>query len=296
MDPLSYYATQSPITDPGALGHLFADLPRTVPEMAGVVRGLCLAYGERHKYPIQNERLLETNSHYVRTILGKIVALDRRPLLEIRPPDKRFMASCSDFVSLLCAMARFQGIPARKRVGFVAYFTTARPGFFRSHEIAEYWEPETGRWRRVDPSLDEIAISANSITFDPDDLPADRFIPAGRVWQACRKGQSDPDMFGNEESRGPGVVRANLILDLAAMNKRELLNWDRFGWMERPFEAFREAEREVLDRLAELLQAENEEAFAELQALYAREEGLQVPRVIRCDTPLTPPHKVELME
>jgi hypothetical protein len=290
MDPLSYYATQSPITDPGVQGRLFADLPRTVPEMCGVVRGLCLAYGERYKYPIPNERLLETNSRYVRTILEKIVALDDRPLLETRPPDRRFMASCSDFASLLCAMARFQGIPARKRVGFAA----VEPGSYRSHEIAEYWDSGTGRWRRADPSLDEAAVSANA--FAPHDLPPDRFIPAGWAWQVCRKGQSDPDTFGNEEPRGLGVVRANLILDLAAMNKRELLNWDRFGWMERPFEEFREAERGILDHLAELLQAENGEAFAELQDLYAREEGLRVPRIIRCDSPLTPPHKVELME
>jgi hypothetical protein len=290
MDSLSYFATQSPITDPGVHGGLFADLPGTVPAMSDVVRGLCLAYGERHKYPIQNERLLETNSRHVRTILEKIIALDDRPLIETRPPDKRFMASCSDFVSLLCAMARFQGIPARKRVGF----TATGSGFYRSHEIVEYWDSRAGRWRQVDPYLDGAAVSANAIVFGPHDLPADQFIPAGQAWQACRKGRSEPEMFGNEKSRGLGVIRANLILDLAAMNKRELLNWDRFGWMERPFEEFGEAEREILDRLAEILQAGNE-AFAELRALYGREEGLQVPQVIRCDTPLTPPHKVELM-
>ena len=252
MDSLSYFSTQSPITDPGALGYLFADLPETIPEMCAVVRGLCLAYEERYKHPIPNERLLETHSRHVRTILEKIIALDKRPLIEARPPDKRFMASCSDFSSLLCAMARFQGIPIRKRVGFAA----VQPESHRSHEIVEYWDSDASRWRQIDPSLDEAAI--------PHALPPDRFLPAGRVWQACRTGQGDPESFGNEESRGLGVVRANLILDLAAMQKRELLNWDRFGWMEQPLEEFGEAERKVLDRLAALLQVGNE-AFADLQ-------------------------------
>jgi hypothetical protein len=294
MDSLSYFTTQSPITDPGVHGRLFADLPRTVPELADVVRGLCLIYWERYKYPIPNERLLETSSRYVGTILEKIIALDKRPLIETRPPDKRFMASSSDFVNLLCAMLRFQGIPARKRVGFVTYFAAVKPGFDWSHEIAEYWDSGAGRWRRVDPCLDAVAIAANAITFDPNDLPTDRFIPAGRAWQACRKEQGDPDSFGNEESRGLGVVRANLILDLAAMQKRELLNWDRFGWMERPFTAFGEAERKILDRLAALLQA-GDEAFADLRTLYAQEEGLQVPQIIWCDSPLTAPRKIELL-
>ena len=289
MDSLSYFSTQSPITDPGALGRLFADLPGTVPEMSDVVLGLCLDYGERYKYPIPNERLLETHSRHFRTILEKIIALDKRPLIEARPPDKRFMASCSDFASLLCAMARFQGIPIRKRVGFAA----VKPESYRSQEIVEYWDSDAGRWRQIDPCLDEAAIPAEAIASGPHDLPPDRFLPAGRAWQTCRTGQSDPGSFGNEKSRGFGVVRANLILDLAAMQKRELLNWDRFGWMERPFEEFGEAERKVLDRLAALLQAG---AFADLQTLYAQEEGLQVPRVITCDSPLAPPHKIELFE
>ncbi|MDR3300699.1 MAG: transglutaminase-like domain-containing protein [Candidatus Accumulibacter sp.] len=295
MDSLSYFATQSPTTDPGVLDRLFADLPRTVPELVNVVQGLCLAYWERYKHPIPNERLLETNSRYVETILERIAALDKRPLTETRQPHKRFMASCSDFANLLCAMLRFQGIPARKRVGFATYFTAVRPGFFRSHEIVEYWDSGAGRWRKVDPCLDEVEIAANAITFDPHDLPADRFIPAGMAWQTCRKKQSDPDKFGNEESRGFGVVLANLILDLAAMNKRELLNWDRFGWMEQPFATLGEEAWAILDRLAALLQAGNG-AFADLQTLYAQEAGLQVPKVIWCDTPLTPPCKIELRE
>jgi hypothetical protein len=294
MDPLSYFATQSPITDPGVHSRLFVGLPKTVPDICNVVQGLCLAYGERYKYPIPNERILETNSRYIRTVLEKIIASDGRPLIETRPPDRRFIASCSDFVSLFCSIARFQGIPARKRVGFATYFANFKSGSCRSHEIAEYWDSDTNRWCRADPFLDGVAILSNTIAFDPYDLPSDRFIPAGRAWQMCRQGQSNPDMFRDEKSGGLGVLRANLILDLAAMNKRELLNWDRFGFMERQFEECRESEQKILDSLAELLQA-GDEAFAELQALYAQEAGLRVSQVIVCDTPLTPPHKVELM-
>jgi hypothetical protein len=293
MNPLTYYATQSPFTDPGTCGILFSDLPRAISEICGVIQGLCLDYEERHKYPIVNERLLETNSRYVRIILENIINLDNRPFVEARSPALRFMASSADFANLFCSMARFHGIPARKRVGFVNYIASVYTGYYRSREIAEYWDPTASRWRRVDPMSDKLAIEADAGEFDPYDLPEAGFFPAGKAWQACRAGQSDPEMYRDQEARGSGLVLANLILDLASINKHEMLNWDRFGLMRQPFETLSDKDLEMLDQLAELLLA-GDEAFEELQALYSRETSLQVPRTITCDTPVAAAHEVEL--
>jgi hypothetical protein len=48
-----------------------------------------------------------------------------------------------------------------------------------------------------------------------------------------------------------------------------------------------------MDKIAALL-LKGDQALEELQALYAAEEGVQVPRVIHCDSPVVPPHKAEL--
>lgn len=271
MDTLSYFAAQSPLTDPGEYSSMLPDLPKEAPEICRIIQGLFLNHEERYKYPIVNERLLETHSRYISVVLKEVLALDKRPLSEARPEADRFLASSSDYANLFCAIARAHGIPARKRAGF----RPDGPESFRSHELAEYWDGNA--WQQVDPS----------------GLCQGQFMPAAQAWQACRSGQTAPEQFQDEQSKGLTVVRANLLLDLAAMNKLELLNWDRYGWMMRPFKDFSDRAWEILDQVAELLLA-GDKALDELQALYAREEGIQVPRVITCDTPLVPPHKVEL--
>lgn len=269
MDTVSYYATQSVFTDPGEYSGLFADLPKTVPELCQVVQGVCLDYRERYKYPIVNERLLDTNARYIKAVLKAILALDKSPLTTPRSPENRFTATCSDFANLFCAMARSQGVSARKRVGFVDG---------SSWEIAEYWDGSA--WKPVDPS----------------GLTDGAFVPAAEAWQSCRGGKADPDRFqgdSNARLKGLEVLRANLMLDLAAMNKIELLNWDRYAWMMRPFADFSDKAWETLDQTAALLLDADRNPDAVL-ALYEAQEGLQVPRVIHCDSPVAPPHKVEL--
>lgn len=267
MDILAYFATQSPITDPGDKSGLYSDVPKTAPEICQVIQGLLLDYRERYKYPIVNERFLMTNSRYAQAILKNVISLDKSPLTTARPEADRFTASSSDYACLFCSMARHNGIPARKRVGFLAQ----EDGTYLSLDIAEYYD---GGWKQVG-------------------VDAAQFMSAAQAWQACRAGKIAPELFKDEEHKGLEVVRNNLILDVAAMNKMELLNWDRYGWMMRPFADFSDKAWAILDKAAELLLA-GDGALEELHALYEGEEGIQVPRVIKCDTPLVPPHKVEL--
>ncbi len=269
MDTLSYFATQSAFTDPGDYGSLFADLPKTIPEICQVIQGVFLDYRERYKYPIVNERLLDTNSRYVKAVLKAVLALDKSPLTTARPEENRFTATCSDYANLFCSILRYQGVPARKRVGFVDC---------NSWEIVEYWDGSA--WKQIDPS----------------GLTEGTFVSAAEAWQACRSGKTDPAPFAgdsNAKLKGMDILRTNLMLDLAAMMKAELLNWDRYGWMMRPLEDFSDKAWEILDKAAELLLAADQDLDA-VSALYEAQEGLQVPRVIRCDSPVAPPHKVEL--
>jgi len=289
MDSMTYYASQSPFTDPCEYEELFSVVPDTAQEMCKLIQTFCLDHQERFKYPIVNERLLETNLRYVSDVLKWTVALDSRALNEERAIDAHFLASSSIFSALLCSMLRFKGIPARKRVGFATYFPNTKHGAYRSHEVVEYWDAAGKTWRLADASLDEVATNLNEITFDICDVPRDKFISAGAAWQMAREGKVDAELFRDEETKGYTILRSNLIHDLGAINKREVLNWDHYGWALWKGEAFGDAVMASLDRLAELLQ--KEDALDELQAMYNTEEGLQVPNIVVCDNPDLPVFK-----
>jgi hypothetical protein len=193
-------------------------------------------------------------------------------------------------------MARHHGIPTRTRVGFAAYFTKLDPDFNCSHVVAEFWDSKKRRWRLVDPDLDEQAIQENNIQFDVYDVPRDQFLVGGKAWQMCRAGEADPNRFGVSgygDMKGLPFIRGNLIQDLAAQNKMELLNWDCWGLMLRGMGAHTDEELRLLDKVAVLTQA-GHEALPEIQAIYEAEANLKVPGVVMCYNPVGAPSEVTL--
>lgn len=296
MDPVTYYATQSPVSDPGAHAGRFSELPRTVAGLAHVVHGLYVHYvdGKVHGYTPPPERLPEVNLRYVDEMLSRIVALDDRPLIEPRPPERRLVGYCRDAALLFCAMARHVGISARHRVGFATYFAGTGPEAPGAHEIAEYWDPLARTWRLIDPHMDYASIVEHGIEFDVCDVPRDLYIVAGKAWQMCRSGEADPQGFGIGDFRGMWIVLNNLIQDLAALNKAEPLNWDNWGLMLKDFDALSAEELDLLDRVAELTQAGDEESFARMRKLYEKEPGLRMPRTFKSFSPVSPPAEITL--
>jgi len=127
---------------------------------------------------------------------------------------------------LLASLLRHQGIPARARCGFGAYFM---PDHFEDHWVTEYWNQEQSRWVLVDAQLDELQCDVMKIPFDTLDVPRDQFIVGGKAWQMCRSGEQNPDKFGIFDMHGLGFVRGNLVRDVASLNKMELLPWDCWG-------------------------------------------------------------------
>jgi hypothetical protein len=125
---------------------------------------------------------------------------------------------------------REQGVPARARCGFGAYFA---PGRFEDHWVAEYWNTAEQRWVLVDAQLDNVQRSAFRIDFDPTDVPHEQFILAGDAWKQCRAGRADPDLFGLSTIKEQGLwwIAQNLIRDLASLNRLEMLPWDVWGIM-----------------------------------------------------------------
>lgn len=279
-NPLDYYGSPGPMTDPKQFSKLFESLPTEIPALCRVVQGLLIhiLWTERYGINLSKDRKQEVQIRSIARKLARIQELDARPLTIARPLDKRLVGNCRDFTLLLTSILRHQGVPARARCGFGVYF---EPNHYEDHWVCEYWSETQGRWVMVDSQLDDLQRQALHIKFNTYDMPSGQFLPAGRAWQLCRAGEADPDRFGIHDLHGLWFVRGNLIRDLAALNKMELLPWDGWGLIdEKKDEELTEEDWTLLDRVAVLTLADND-AFAEMHALYERDEHLRVPPVIR---------------
>jgi hypothetical protein len=181
---------------------------------------------ERYDFKAPPERMAELQLRTMEKRLARTLELDPRPLTESRPIEKKQIGNCRDHSLLLVSMLRHQGIPARARCGFGAYFL---PDHFEDHWVVEYWNTEQNRWVFVDAQLDELQQDTLKINFDVLDVPRDQFIVGGKAWQMCRSGEQDPNKFGIFDMQGLGFVRGNLVRDVASLNKMELLPWDCWG-------------------------------------------------------------------
>jgi hypothetical protein len=248
--------------------------------MCGIVQGILI---HRDIAPwlydrqLSNEEQDVANVRPVAEMLSRIVALDGRPLTEAREPARRLPCVCRHFATMLSAILREQGLPARARCGFGGYFV---PGRFEDHWVTEYWNEAERRWILVDAQLDAAQRKAFKIEIDPLDIPRDRFIIAGDAWRKCRAGQADPNRFGLSILNEQGLwwVAQNLVRDLAALNRIEMQPWDVWGIMPEPDHVITDDEVRLLDRVAEVTMG-GDGALADVVAIY-RDERLRIPQVV----------------
>jgi hypothetical protein len=276
--PLEYYAAPGWMTDVRQHAALLQSLPGDIPALCRVVQGnlLHVFWAERYGVLLSDERKQEVNIRRASTMLARIQAVDDRSLTVPRPPEKRLVGNCRDFSVLCCALLRYQGIPARPRCGFGTYFEKNE---YTDHWICEYWNAEQGHWIGVDAQIDEKQSKTLAITFDPQDVPDDRFWRGGKAWQACRAGKADPKTFGIFDMHGLWFIRGNLLRDMAALNKMELLPWDGWGLIEYDDQALSADDLALLDHVAALTLADDS-AFNDVRTLYENEPRLKVPAMI----------------
>lgn len=244
------YAQTGPLTDLSSYHAYLACLPTTVADLCRVVQGLLVQVFWHRSHPIwsDHERSCVIEARHAATKLAALLELDSRPLTVARPPEQRLPATSRDYSVLLVALLRHQGIPARSRCGFATYIAPQR---YEDHWLVEYWNTDEGRWVLVDPQMDEEQRSALCVAFDPLDVPRSRFLCSGAAWQCCRSGAIDPALFGAFEDRGMHAIRCTLIRDLAALNRIEMLPWDRWGLMLLPDEMLDDADMTLLDTIAQ---------------------------------------------
>ena len=280
QDVLDFYASPGPMTGADRHAEALAELPSDVGALAKIVQGLAVhqymadAYG----FAVPEARKAESHIRQADKILDRILDLDSGPLSIARPAEKRVVGVCHHFALLMTAMLRAKGIPARYRCGFGAYFNAPK---FEEHLVCEYWNVEQSRWILVDAQLDAVWRRVLKFGFDPLDVPRDQFIVAADAWIASRSGKADPALFGIfvGELRGLWFIAAELIRDVAAFNKMEMLPWDGWGAMPHPGQELDAGQLAFFDRLAALA-AKPDESHGELRALYEKDERVRVPTTV----------------
>jgi hypothetical protein len=283
---LAYYASHSPFTEPGSLRDRFITLPEEISALCRALRGLLVHY-RASDLTLQPERLQEIDTCFVAAMLQRLQELARLPLGVVRPPEKRLVGCCRDFATLLVAVLRERGVPARTRVGFATYL---HPYFHADHVIAEVWNGE--RWVWIDPEM-----PPERVPFDPHDMPRSAFVTGAEAWRRFRDGEADPDMFGVAPDlpyRGNWFMRDYVLRELAALNKYELLLWASWGLMMTPFETMSAEDLALLDRASQLLRDPLEPWQAWLELF--RDPRFRVPEVITLFSPAhAEPRQMHLM-
>jgi hypothetical protein len=278
---LDYYAQPSLLTSAGRYAPLFAELPSDVQELVRIIQGLGIYDAVATSFygcTIPEARAREIHLRSMEQMLAQLLMFDNRPLSVARAADKRLACRCHNFTRFLVATLRAKGIPARSRCGFGTYFNA---GYFEDHWVCEYWNAPQARWILVDPQLDEVWREKLQIEHDVLDVPRDQFLIASDAWTQCRAGKADPAKFGINFAnlRGLWFIAGNLVRDVAALNKMEMLPWDVWGAMPVPHQSLTQEQVAFFDTLANLTYAPDF-AFTELRRLYQVDDRVHVPATV----------------
>lgn len=294
-----FYSEQSRVTDPGEHLSLLRDLPRDISELHRMANGLVIHFrlNDLVAAGIPRDRIREVDLRHAEAIFSRLLELDEGPIAARRAPANRVVGCCRDFTVLFLSMARALGIPARARVGFASYLF---PDVFNDHAIAEVWDTRDERWRLVDPQIgDEHRDPTDGACIDPVDIPRDRFLVAGAAWESCKSGQLEPSVcivhpdIDTPFMRGWPYLAHNLVFDLAALNREEMLLWDVWGLAGKVFAGPTTSDEcELLERVAEQSRSPR---LTEVLTLYEAHDQLKVPGQVASFSPArTAPRVVEV--
>ncbi len=268
MQAQDFYLANGPMNGAGDASPALRDLPDDIGSLCEIAQGVLIHRDAPWLYELKlsSEKRDLANIRPVARMIEEIERRITKPLRATRQPAERMPCVCWHFSSFIAAILREQGVPARARCGFGAYFN---PGRFEDHWVAEYWNTAERRWVLVDAQLDDVQRRTFRVDFDPTDVPHDCFILAGDAWQQCRAGRADPQLFGLSIIKEQGLwwIAGNLIRDLAALNRVEMLPWDVWGMMPGPTASLSDDDGTFLDRIATLTLGGDDE-IAALREIY----------------------------
>ena len=266
---LNFYASPGKFTNLGKYAKL-QSIPSDLHEMVSMLQGnLIHEFAALPFYGVDatKEKREESHIRYAKSMVEKILNEDSGSIDKKKKPEERLMGVCHHYSLLLTALLRSKKIPARVRYGFGSYF---HEGYFEDHSICETWDSATQSWKLVDAQFDSIWQKQLKIRHDIFQVPREKFLTPGLAWIKCRRGELDPERFGifQGDLRGLWFLAGNIIKDIAALNKMELLQWDAWGAMPRPNNQMKDQKKlKFFDELAELSNHPDEN-FQEVKEVY----------------------------
>jgi hypothetical protein len=285
---LDFYRKQSIISDPGKFAEYYENLPNSIPELCNMVQNAfnhIFWIKDKKNYGITVQDIIalgrdpnkELNMRNIEEKLTKYFSIDKTSFIEPREQINKLVGNCRDYALFLVSMLRYKGIPARVRSGSARYFFPPEMERFEDHYICEYWNDEDNQWHMVDPQIDDVMRKALNMNISTTDLPYDQFLGAGQTWKEFRKGKIKPENFGIGEWRGQIFVFEKLIMELASLNKIEVLAWERWGVCG-DLKNLEKLGVEFFDKLADKIsKVNNPEIFFELKDLFEKDPRFKVP-------------------
>lgn len=232
---LDWYRKHSPLTEPGDYRHVWSGVEPTAEAIANTILPLVIHYrgdAPLEQHGIEEARVSEIDLRYVDSMLARLEELAPVDPGTERLPKHRLVGCCRDWTVLAVSLARELGIPARMRVGFANYFMD---DWWLDHVVAELWDDAAQRWVQVDTELGADFVPADGVPMDRLNIPTTRFLPGIDAWRKTRAGELDPRKFvvhpeiPDPDLRGVPYLWHNTVLDLASLNKQEMVLWDVWG-------------------------------------------------------------------
>jgi len=129
----------------------------------------------------------------------------------------------------------------------------------------------------VDAQLDEIWRKVIGFEGDVFAITPAEFVTAGHAWQAWRRDELDAGHCGLSaiHEHGAHWIAGNLRLDLASLNKVEMLPWDVWGAGWEPGEQPTEAQLQLFDTVADLT-VDPDVRFDEVRRRYETDTSLRM--------------------
>ncbi len=280
-----FYSTHSVMTNPGIHTDLFSSAPSELDKLAQWVRNVhfheIYAKEANLDLPAEAESDPKTSDaaiRFVSKMLDRIIERDSRPLSEERSKDKCFIGTCRDYAVFLCALLRTQGRAARVRCGFALYFEQEN-GVGIDHWVTEFWDAEENRWRLIDAELDFNLPRHKNIAFNPLDVPRSSFQVAGKAWRLHREGKINAENYGLPMIgiAGEHFIASNVIRDLAALNKLEMLPFDYWGISTKidQSQSVTDEQHSIIDEVAALT-TDGKFNFIGMRKIYKSNDALRV--------------------
>lgn len=277
MDIVNQYKSHSAFSEVNDFRHSIERLPTDIGEICKFVQNnLIHAYWLGHYgCEIQDDiRYSEMQTRYANDRLKKSESKSKSRVTDNHLPANKVVGVCRDFSLLLCSVLREKGVASRIRCGFSKYLS---PGRYEDHWVCEYWSESQCRWVMVDAQLDDTHRKVLNYEFDECDVPTSEFIYAGKAWQLCRDNVEEPHKFGIFDLAGFSFIKGNIVRDLYALCKTELMAWDTgWGLLKDPEQSIQdESEYRLLDDLAII--SCNSDFLAAKQAIESL-EALKFPK------------------